>query len=89
MEKKYDVLPRDQRPETGLLNLRAGLNLFANIRPVKIFPALINASSLKEQVINGVDLIVVRELTGGIYFGQPKGRIETEEGTRAFNTKLD
>ncbi|AAP99906.1 MULTISPECIES: 3-isopropylmalate dehydrogenase [Prochlorococcus] len=86
-DPKYDDLPRDLRPETGLLNLRAGLNLFANIRPIKIRQALISSSSLKSEIIKDVDLVVVRELTGGIYFGQPKGRISTEEaGERAFNT---
>tara|TARA_Y100001968_G_scaffold313156_1_gene337052 strand:- start:18062 stop:19138 length:1077 start_codon:yes stop_codon:yes gene_type:complete len=82
----YDNLPRDKRPETGLLKLRSGLNLFANIRPVKIWPSLMNASSLKPEIIRGVDLMVVRELTGGIYFGEPKGRIKTDGGERAFNT---
>ena len=70
---RFDSLPREKRPETGLLGLRAGMELFANLRPVKIVPALIDASSLKREVIEGVDLMVVRELTGGIYFGQPKG----------------
>ena len=84
---QYDALPRQLRPESGLLGLRAGLGLFANLRPVKIVPALIDASSLKAEVINGVDLLVVRELTGGIYFGQPKGRVRTEDGEeRGFNT---
>ncbi len=83
---KYDSLPRDKRPETGLLELRAKLDLFANIRPIKILPSLIESSSLKAEVIKGVDLIVVRELTGGIYFGKPKGRIEIDSGERAFNT---
>ncbi len=83
---RFDALPRDQRPETGLLGLRAGLKLFANLRPVTILPALINASSLKSEVIEGVDLMVVRELTGGIYFGQPKGRIEADGEERGFNT---
>ncbi len=86
-DPKYDILPRDKRPETGLLRLRSELNLFANIRPVKIIQALIESSSLKSEVVKEVDLIVVRELTGGIYFGKPKGRITTEEGgERAFNT---
>ena len=62
------------------------MELFANLRPVKIVPALIDASSLKREVIEGVDLMVVRELTGGIYFGQPKGRIKTEGDERGFNT---
>lgn len=84
---QYDALPRQLRPESGLLALRAGLGLFANLRPVKIVPALIDASSLKAEVISGVDLLVVRELTGGIYFGQPKGRVRTEDGEeRGFNT---
>ena len=85
-DPKYDSLPRDKRPETGLLNLRSSLNLFANIRPVKIIPALTQASSLKEEFVKEVDLVVVRELTGGIYFGEPKGRIKTAKGERAFNT---
>ncbi len=83
---RFDNLPRNKRPETGLLALRSALGLFANIRPVKVCPALIEASSLKPDVIKDVDLMVVRELTGGIYFGQPKGRIKTERGERAFNT---
>ncbi len=83
---KYDNLTRDKRPETGLLELRAGLELFANIRPVKVWPSLIDASTLKREVISGVDLIVVRELTGGIYFGNPKGRIGQGNEERAFNT---
>ena len=83
---RFDELPREKRPESGLLSLRSGLKLFANIRPVKIYPALIEASSLKESIIKDVDLIVVRELTGGIYFGEPKGRIKMKEEERAFNT---
>ena len=87
-DPKYDNYPREKRPETGLLLLRSSLGLFANIRPVKIYPALIDSSSLKKEVIEGVDLIVVRELTGGIYFGEPKGRINTDEDERAFNTMV-
>ncbi|WP_320674510.1 3-isopropylmalate dehydrogenase [Prochlorococcus sp. MIT 1341] len=85
-DPKYDTLPREKRPETGLLELRAGLELFANLRPVKIRPALTSASTLKKEVIEGVDLLVVRELTGGIYFAKPKGRIKTNTEERAFNT---
>ena len=83
---RFDTLPREKRPESGLLALRSGMSLFANLRPVKIVPALIDASSLKPDVIDGVDLMVVRELTGGIYFGQPKGRVETDGDERGFNT---
>ncbi len=83
---RYDGLPRQQRPESGLLALRAGLGLFANLRPVKIIPALVEASTLKREVIEGVDLLVVRELTGGVYFGTPKGRVEADGHVRAFNT---
>ncbi|MDR5638744.1 3-isopropylmalate dehydrogenase [Thermosynechococcus sp. JY1334] len=84
---QWDSLPRHLRPETGLLALRAGLGLFANLRPAKIFPQLLHASSLKPEVIAGVDLMVVRELTGGIYFGQPRGIFTTETGEqRGVNT---
>ncbi|MEB3260443.1 MAG: 3-isopropylmalate dehydrogenase [Cyanobacteriota bacterium] len=83
---RYDQLPRHLRPETGLLALRSGLGLFANLRPVRILPALLEASTLKREVIEGVDLLVVRELTGGVYFGTPKGRVEVDGRVRAFNT---
>ncbi len=86
---KWDVLPRHLRPETGLLGLRAGLELFANLRPATILPQLIDASSLKREVVAGVDLMVVRELTGGIYFGQPRGIFTTESGEqRGVNTMV-
>jgi 3-isopropylmalate dehydrogenase len=84
---KWDSLPRHQRPETGLLGLRAGLELFANLRPATILPHLVDASSLKREIVEGVDIMVVRELTGGVYFGQPKGIFETETGEkRGVNT---
>jgi len=84
---KWDNLPRHQRPETGLLGLRAGLGLFANLRPAKILPQLIDASTLKREIVEGVDIMVVRELTGGVYFGTPKGVFETETGDkRGVNT---
>lgn len=84
---KWDTLPRHLRPETGLLGLRAGLGLFANLRPATILPQLVDASSLKREVVEGVDIMVVRELTGGIYFGEPKGIFTTETGEkRGVNT---
>jgi len=84
---QWDSLPRHLRPESGLLGLRAGLGLFANLRPAKILPALIDASTLKREVVEGVDIMVVRELTGGVYFGQPKGIFATETGEkRGVNT---
>lgn len=84
---KWDNLPREQRPETGLLGIRSALGLFANLRPATILPQLIDASSLKKEVVEGVDIMVVRELTGGIYFGQPKGIFTTETGEkRGVNT---
>lgn len=84
---KWDSLPREKRPETGLLGMRKGLGLFANLRPATILPQLIDASSLKREVVEGVDIMVVRELTGGIYFGEPKGTFATETGEqRGVNT---
>jgi 3-isopropylmalate dehydrogenase len=84
---KWDNLPREQRPETGLLGIREGLGLFANLRPATILPQLIDASSLKKEVVEGVDIMVVRELTGGIYFGKPKGIFSSETGEkRGVNT---
>ena len=82
---KWDNLARSKRPETGLLALRAGLNLFANLRPAAIFPQLVDASTLKREVVEGVDIMVVRELTGGIYFGQPKGIFATEKGVKLWH----
>ncbi|GAB6046146.1 3-isopropylmalate dehydrogenase [Caminibacter profundus] len=81
---KWDSLPKEKRPETGLLKLRKSLGLFANIRPAIIFDELTNASSLKPEVIKGVDLIVVRELTGGIYFGEPRYK----DDNKAYNTMI-
>ena len=83
---QWDTLPRAQRPETGLLGLRSGLQLFANLRPATILPQLIDASSLKRDVIEGVDIMVVRELTGGIYFGQPRGVFDADGEQRGVNT---
>ncbi len=74
------------RPEQGLLRLRKEMGLFANLRPVRIVPSLISASPLKEDVVAGLDLVVVRELTGGLYFGQPQGREDTPAGRAAVDT---
>jgi 3-isopropylmalate dehydrogenase len=74
------------RPEQGLLRLRKELGLFANIRPVKIYPALADASTLKREIVEKVDLIIVRELTGGLYFGQPQGRQDNAQGRAAVDT---
>jgi 3-isopropylmalate dehydrogenase len=79
---KYDTLPRDMRPERGLLRIRKGLNLFANLRPALLYPELASASTLKPEVVSGLDLMIVRELTGDIYFGQPRGISTLENGER-------
>ncbi|PZT47400.1 3-isopropylmalate dehydrogenase [Helicobacter valdiviensis] len=81
---KWDNLPRELRPESGLLKLRKSLEVFANFRPAIVYDELVSASTLKEEVIKGVDILVVRELIGGIYFGTPKGR----EQNRAYNTMV-
>ncbi|HUJ85501.1 MAG TPA: 3-isopropylmalate dehydrogenase [Burkholderiales bacterium] len=70
---QYDSLPRDKRPERGLLRLRSQLGLFANLRPAKVYPELAAASSLKAEIVAGLDMLIVRELTGDIYFGEPRG----------------
>ncbi len=81
---KWDTLERHLRPESGLLGLRKEMGTFANLRPAMVYDELVNASSLKPEVIQGVDIMVVRELTGGIYFGQPREL----HGDRAFNTMV-
>jgi 3-isopropylmalate dehydrogenase len=73
---KWDSLPREKRPESGLLRFRKELGVYANLRPAVVYKELVNASSLKPEIIKGVDIMVVRELIGGIYFGEPKGRTE-------------
>lgn len=82
--EKWDNLPRHLRPESGLLRLRKELGVFANLRPMQVFDELLDASTLKPEVIKGVDLFVVRELTGGIYFGQPRDKNENS----AYNTMI-
>lgn len=86
---KWDTLPSAQRPEQGLLGLRAGLGVFANLRPATVLPQLIDASTLRRDVVEGTDIMVVRELTGGIYFGKPKGFGVNEAGERiGYNTMV-
>lgn len=79
---KYDKLERHLRPERGLLRIRKELNLFANLRPALLYPELANASTLKPEVVSGLDLMIIRELTGDIYFGQPRGISTLENGER-------
>jgi 3-isopropylmalate dehydrogenase len=83
---EWDSPQAPVRPEDGILALRKGLGLYANLRPVKLYPALLQQSVLKEEVLRGTDMIVVRELTGGLYFGKPSRRWETSRGWRAVDT---
>jgi 3-isopropylmalate dehydrogenase len=84
---QYDTLPRPMRPEQGLLRIRKGLGLFANLRPALVYPELVNSSSLKPELVSGLDIMILRELTGDIYFGQPRGIRTAENGERqGFDT---
>ena len=86
---KWDTLPRDLRPEKALLGLRSELKLFANLRPAILYPQLASASTLKPEVVAGLDLLIVRELTGDIYFGEPRGVRTLANGERqGFNTMV-
>jgi 3-isopropylmalate dehydrogenase len=86
---KYDALPRAQRPEQGILRIRKELGLFANLRPATLYPELVGASTLKPEVVSGLDIMIVRELTGDIYFGEPRGRRENGRGEReGYDTML-
>src|SRR3954464_5021809 len=86
---KWDSVPYDVRPEAGLLRLRKDLALFANLRPAICYPALANASSLKQDVVEGLDILIVRELTGGVYFGEPKQIIDLGNGQkRGIDTQV-
>jgi 3-isopropylmalate dehydrogenase len=86
---KWDKVPFDARPEAGLLRLRKDLGLFANIRPAIVYPALADASSLKRDVVEGLDIIILRELTGGVYFGEPKTISDLGNGQkRAIDTQV-
>ncbi len=83
---QYDALDRPLRPERGLLGIRQAMGLFANLRPAMLYPQLVDASSLKAEVVAGLDILIVRELTGGIYFGQPRGIREVNGEREGFNT---
>jgi len=86
---KYDTLPRAMRPEQGILGIRKDLGLFANLRPALLYPELAGASSLKPEIVAGLDLMIIRELTGDIYFGQPRGRRTNANGEdEGFDTML-
>lgn len=80
--------PYDKRPEAGLLALRSGMNVFANLRPAKCFAALADASSLKREIVDGLDILFVRELTGGVYFGEPRGIEDVNGERRGVNTHV-
>ena len=85
---KWDNVERSKRPEAGLLGLRKELELFANLRPALVFDALVSASTLKNEVVNNLDIMIVRELTGGVYFGQPRGIEDTPNGKKAIDTQI-
>ena len=86
---KWDTIERSIRPERGLLKIRSELNLFANLRPAILYPQLADASSLKPEIVAGLDILIVRELTGGIYFGQPRGIRTLDNGEKeGFNTDV-
>ncbi len=86
---QYDRLPRELRPERGLLGIRAALGLFANLRPAVMYPQLVQASTLRPEVVAGLDLMIVRELTGSVYFGKPRGIRTRDDGVReGFNTMI-
>jgi len=86
---KWDSVPYEARPEAGLLRLRKDLGLFANLRPAVCYPALADASSLKREVVEGLDIMIVRELTGGVYFGEPKTITDLGNGQkRAIDTQV-
>ena len=86
---QYEKLPRELRPERGLLGIRSELDLFSNLRPAFLYPQLADASSLKPEIVAGLDIMIVRELTGGIYFGEPRGIRSREDGQReGFNTLI-
>ena len=85
---KWDHLPTQERPERGLLGLRQSLGLYANLRPALVSPALVDSSSLKHEIVNNLDILIIRELTGGIYFGEPRGTDVRNNERVGFNTLI-
>src|SRR5260370_27652853 len=83
---EFDDAPPEKRPEKGLLGIRKSLGVYANLRPVRAYPALLNSSPLKNHLVEGVDMIIVRELTGGLYYGTPRGISGEGAAMRAVNT---
>ena len=86
---KWDNLPAEARPERGLLAIRSDLDLFCNLRPAMLFPELAKASSLRAELVSGLDILIVRELTGGIYFGEPRGISVRDDGVREALIPID
>ena len=85
---KWDTADFSKKPERGLLRLRKEMDLFANLRPAKVFDALVDASSLKPEIVKGLDIMIIRELTSGVYFGEPRGRHTNAQGeVEAFDTQ--
>jgi 3-isopropylmalate dehydrogenase len=87
-DPKFDDYPPHLRPEKALLRLRKELELFANLRPIRTFSVLVDASTLKREVVEGVDILIVRELPGGIYFGEPRGLETRSDGRMGYNTEI-
>ena len=83
---EFDNAPPEKRPERGLLGIRKTMGVFANLRPVRSYKALLDSSPLKNELVDGVDMIIVRELTGGLYYGTPRGIIEDGPEERGINT---
>src|SRR5579872_1690241 len=86
---EFDNEPPEKRPERGLLGIRKALGLYANLRPVKMWPALVDSSPLKNEIVTGTDMIIVRELTGGLYYGQPRGVFDDHAVNTMVYTRME